>query len=398
MTGYIAPGTDSLGQSVGIFHVSTVSGGSSTNSISDGKILCGLKLFSSASGFVSGTKVLAYSTAAYGGGGTGQYYVDQSQTVGSSGSLQTFQGWSYNDTASTNCIPFNFSGVATIYAYTVTAVDSQGTEGPAGYPAAYMYQGISMTGQAQFSYGGTVTWNDTSGAPVNGPYCVKQIGGGFQPVWCGANGDANNHTYMSPTQHFEAGAFNYLVFDIQPAGSVPTFEIVPLLRSYGVNGGVDGPSPYNGSQFLPNSYCTPTLATGQWSTCKIPFTALCFGVTTVQASFQGVAQYAGTLTIHSFTSMGFAQITGCVNVTGAGIPANTYTCGSANGGAGGWTDPTAPYTGGGPWTFNVWGPNIVGTENVSTETVTLQASMAYKTGWPGSPGTFYLNNIGFTTV
>jgi hypothetical protein len=397
ITGYIAPGTDSLGQSVGILHVSTVSGGSSSNSISDGKILCGLKLISSATGFVAGTKVVAYSSAADGGGGTGNYYVDQSQTVGSSGSLQTFQGWSYNDTASTNCIPFNFSGVASIYKYSVTSVVS-GVESAPAYPAAYMYQGISMTGQAQFSYGGTVTWNDTSGAPVNGPYDVKQIGGGYQPVWCGANGDANNHTYMCPTQHFEAGGFNYLVFDIKPVGAVNTYQIVPLLRSYGVNGGVDGPSPYNSVNFTVNSYATPALAVGQWSTVKIPFSALCFGVTTVQASFQGVAQYAGKLTIHSFTTMGFAQVTGCVNVTGAGIPANTYTCGSPNGGASGWTDPQAPYTGAGPWVFNVWGPNIVGTENVTTETVTLQGSMAYKTGWPGSPGTFYLNNIGFTTV
>src|SRR6202030_3250360 len=97
ITGYIAPGTDSLGQSVGILTVTAVSGGSSKNGISDGKILCGLKLASSASGFVSGTKVVAYSTAAYGGGGMGQYYVDHSQTVGSSTSQQTFQGWSYND-------------------------------------------------------------------------------------------------------------------------------------------------------------------------------------------------------------------------------------------------------------------------------------------------------------
>ncbi len=81
ITGYIAPGTDSLGQSVGILTVTAVSGGASTNSISDGKILCGLKLSSVASGFIPGTKVLAYSTAAYGGGGTGKYYVDQSQPV-----------------------------------------------------------------------------------------------------------------------------------------------------------------------------------------------------------------------------------------------------------------------------------------------------------------------------
>jgi hypothetical protein len=408
ITGYIAPGTDSLGQSVGILTVTAVSAGSSTNSITDGKILCGLKLTSAASGFVSGTKVVAYSSASDGGGGTGNYYVDQSQTVGSSGSHQTFTGWSYNDTASTNCIPFNFSGPATIYAYTVTAVDTAGNEGPHAYPTAYMYQGISMTGQAQFSYGGTTTWNDTSGSPVSGPYDVMVVeaggGYGFQPVWCGANGDQNNHTYMNPTQHFENGAFNFFVFDIKPNDSYYTTNggptIVPIMRTFGCHGGVDTIAE---SSFNVAPYCTPPLAAGQWSRCKIPFSKLTYGTATVQATFTGVSQYAGQLTVTSITSMEFDYVAGCVYISGPGIPENSYTCGSPNGGADGWTDPQGPYTNF-PYTFNIYGPNIVGTENTGPITVQLQGSSCYKTGWtPGGSlssgqGTIFLNNIGFSTV
>jgi hypothetical protein len=407
ITGYIAPGTDSLGQSVGILTVTAVSGGSSKNGISDGKILCGLKLASSAGGFVSGTKVVAYSSAAYGGGGTGKYYVDHSQTVGSSSSPQTFQGWSYNDTASTNSIPFNFSGVATIYTYTVTAVDTQGSEGPHAYPTAYMYQGISMTGQANFSFGGTTTWNDTSGSPVNGPYdvMIAEGGGGFgfQPVWCGANGDNNNHTYMCPTQHFENGAFNFVVFDIKPAdgtynGGVGPV-IVPIMRTFGCHGGVDTIAE-QGLNIAP--YCTPPLAAGQWSHCKIPFSALTYGKASVQATFTGVGQYQGKLSVTSINSMEFKYVAGCVYVTGPGIPANSYTCGSPDGGASGWTDPQPPYSY--PAVFNIYGPNIVGTENTGAITVSMQGSSCYKQGWipntslGAGQGTIYLNNIGFSTV
>jgi hypothetical protein len=409
ITGYIAPGTDSLGQSVGILTVVSVSGGSSTNGISDGKILCGLKLSTSASGFVAGTKVVAYSTAAYGGGGTGNYYVDQSQTVGSSSSHQTFTGWAYNDTASTNAIPFDFSGVATIYAYTVTAVDTASVEGPHAYPTAYMYQGISMTGQANFSYGGNITWNDTTGAPVNGPYdvsVVQQSGGyGFQPVWCGAAGDNNNHTYMCPTQHFENGAFNFVVFDMKPndstyngGGAGPV--ISPIMRSFGCYGGADTLAD---ASINVAPYATPPFAAGQWSRVKIPFSDLGYGVGSVQGTFKGVGLYQGQITVTSINSLPMATIAGCTNITGPGIPANSYTCGGPNGGQNGWTDPQGPYTSF-PFVLNIYGPNIKGTENSGPITIALQGSSCYKQGWnpntnlSGTNGTIFLNNIGFSTV
>jgi hypothetical protein len=270
-----------------------------------------------------------------------------------------------------------------------------------------MYQGISMTGQANFSYAGTTTWNDTTGSPVNGPYDVRVVesggGYGFQPVWCGANGDANNHTYMSPTQHFENGAFNFVVFDIKPAdgtynGGVGPV-IVPIMRCFGCHGGVDSAAE-TGLNVAP--YCTPPLAAGQWSHCKIPFSALTYGKASVQATFTGVGQYQGQLSVTSINSMEFKYVAGCVYISGPGIPANSYTCGGTDGGESGWTDPQPPYKF--PAVFNIYGPNIVGTENTGPITVSMQGSSCYKQGWiPNTSlgtgeGTIYLNNIGFSTV
>jgi hypothetical protein len=411
ITGYIAPTTDTLGQSVGLLTVTAVSGGTSSNAISDHKILCGLKLFSSAGGFLSGTKVVAYQTAGTGGGGTGAYYVDLSQTVGSVGSQQTFTGWAYNDTASTNSIPFNFSGCATVYAYSVTAVDVSANEGPKAYPTCYKYQGISMTGQANFSSGGTTTWNDTTGSPVNGPFDVKivQTGGGFQfaPVWCGANGDANNHSYMCPTQHFECGAFNFYTFDIKPNDSTYNSagpKMVFPKRSFGMFGGADVVDYFS---LDVNPYCTPPLAAGQWSHCKIPFSALPYGFAFVTGHFNGIGLYEATFTVTTFSSLTCAGLSGTMQLTKSGgptIPLNTFTSGSAGGGVSNWTDPQPPYTGGGPWVFNMYGPDTLGTENPGSGTYVYQGSSCYKEGFApgitlsGTNGTIFLNNIGFATV
>src|SRR5208282_729229 len=149
-------------------------------------------------------------------------------------------------------------------------------------------------------------------------------------------------------------------------------------------------------------YCTPPLAAGQWSTCKIPFSKLLYGTASVQATFTGVGLYQGKITVTSINSMEFAYIAGCVYITGPGIPVNSYTCGGTNGGQSGWTDPQPPYSF--PCVFNIYGPNIVGTENTGPITVTLQGSSCYKTGFtPGGSlgsgqGTIFLNNIGFTTI
>jgi Chitobiase/beta-hexosaminidase C-terminal domain len=413
ITGYIAPTTDTLGQSCGLLHVTAVSGGTSTNGITDAKILNGLKLTSSASGFVAGSKIVAYETAATGGGGTGSYYVDQSQTVGSSGSPQTFTGWAFNDTAATNCCPL-FDGTVSvntpiIYNYTVTAVDASSNEGPPAYPSMYMYEGYSMTGQAQFSFGGSTTWNDTTGSPVNGPYDIMITNGGtsgygFQPTWGNANGDTNNHSYGFPPCRAEMGWANYFVFDIKPNDSTYNGgvgpNVGPVMRCFGGYQGIDTLAEQS---FNCSSFCTPALSAGQWSTCKIPFSAMGYGLATVTAVFTGTGTYQGNLHVTAISAQAMKYFAGATWVTGPGIPANTNLCGGSNGGQGGYTDPQGPYTSP-PYDFHCYGPNIIGTENTGSITVQLQASTAYKSGWTpntslsGTNGTIFLNNIGFTTV
>ena len=399
ITGYIVPGTNSFGAACGILKVTAVSGGKTA--ISDGKILPGLKLTSSASGFASGTTIVEYTTANSGGGGTGTYTVNWSQTCGSAGSPVTFTGWSYNDTVSTGCNHYNYVAPGTVYAYAVAAVDTQGDEGPHAYPSAYMYEGFSQTQNAQYSYSGVVqNFQDKTGAPVNGPYDVALTfpagGGGFQPVWGGAGPDTNG--CLCPVQHFECGAFNYLTFDIKVMDNLYEsrgLSYIPILRSYGVQGGVDAAHWCTVNVF---DYCTPKI--GEWVTCKIPFSKLNYGFAHVHGSFAATGKNYGLFTVTSWDSMTFAGLDGCATIIGPGIPTNTYT--NANN-EGGWPDPKPPYTGGGPWVFHVMSPNIVGTETGSG-TYVIQATSCYKHGWtwaggsiPDNTGAFFLNNIGFTT-
>lgn len=404
ITGYIAPGTNAYGAKCGILTVTAVSGGKT--SIADGLILPGLKLTSSASGFVAGTTIVEYTPATVGGGGAGTYTVNFSQTCGSSGAHVTFTGWSYNDTASTNCNVYNFTAPSTVYSYAVTAVDANNIEGPPAHPSAYMYQGISQTQNAQFSYGGVgQNFADTGGSPVNGPYdCAVTFptgGGGFQPVWAGAGSDTNG--CLCPVQHFECGAFKYYTFDIKFTDN--TFqtnylELVPIMRAYGVLGGVDGP---HWSVINVNDYCKPIV--NQWVTCKIPFSALPYGFLYIaSATFHVTAQYYGTLTVNAFGSSTMFGIDVCSYLIGPGLRPNLYTNGNN---MTGWPDPKAPYTGEGPWVFHFCSPNIVGNEPDVTwsgsTSYSIQGSSCYKNGFqwaanvPDNTGAFYLNNIGFTT-
>jgi hypothetical protein len=410
ITGYITPSEDPVTQydiPNGKLTVTAVSGG--TTSISDGKILCGLLLTSSASGFVAGTR-LNVAKVYTGSGGKGTYYVTNPQTCGSASSPVTFQGWSYNDTQSTNCTYPGFNAPGVIYAYAVSAVDTQGNEGPKAYPNVYQFYGYSNTLFGNFDYpaGVTQTWNDTSGAPLNGPYDTyakfTSNGGGLLMTFAGfapypPYGTGTVPGCLCPSSRLEVGAFNYLVFDIKPTDN--TFETSELqyygvTRAYGNSGGGD-----NGHWNLVDCrpYCTPPLAVGQWSHCKVPFSALTYGLSHGNGSFAATSQYNGMLTITKFTSLPCAGPDGSAYVSGPGIPPNTYINMAS------YNSNESPPSGPGPWVYKVMSPNIVGTETASGA-YTFQNTSIYKHGFQWSPsaagssnlGDWYMNNIGFSTT
>jgi hypothetical protein len=408
ITGYIVPSKDpvtALDVPNGLLHVTAVSGG--TTSISDGKILCGLLLTSSAAGFVAGTR-LNVATAYTGSGGTGTYYVTNPQTCGSAANPVTFQGWSYNDTQSTNCTYPGFNAPGVVYSYAVSAVDSQGNEGPKAYPSAYQFYGYSNTFFGNFDYDGTQTWNDTNGAPLNGPYDTyaefSTNGGGLLMTFGGfapypPYGNGTTPGCLCPSSRLEVGAFNYLVFDIKPTDN--TFQTSQLqyygvTRAYGNSGGGDSG---HWSTVDVRQYCTPPLAVGQWSHCKVPFSALTYGFSYGSGSFAATSQYNGTLTITNFTSLPCAGPDGSAYVSGPGIPPNTYINMSN------YNSNTSPPSGSGPWVYEVMSPNIVGNETGSGA-YTFQNTSIYKHGFQWSPpgshssnlGNWYMNNIGFSTV
>jgi hypothetical protein len=298
-----------------------------------------------------------------------------------------------------------YNGICSVYAYTVTAVDTASNESVPSYPSIWVYRGISYTIDSQFSYDGvTQTWNDTAGSPVNGPYDVAVNWpsgvGGFLPVMENGGDGHGNQTIFDD---LEVGAFNYMVFDIKFATSPlqTNLQLIPQSRAYGNpypagGGGVDTTANI---QFNINSYGTPVL--NQWATFKVPFSVLPWGSCVITgyivANTSGANYpYGAVLTVLSVVSQTNVGVVSAMRISDAGslTPANTYILG-----------PTSPPNFG-PGTYNITGPNITTSTNIGSSgspvTFNLFNGTVYKFGfqWGSTVPTqnAYFNNIGFTTT
>jgi hypothetical protein len=388
ITGYIAPqspGSDTY--AAGKLTVTALSGG--TTSIANGDILPGAQLFSSASGFNVNTVVNDYPGGNTGGGGTGNYLVNFSQTVGSSGSQQTFNTWTYQDTAATGCCDATYRTQGTPYTYTVSAVDSQGNEGSQATPNVYLFNGISYVQATDFG-GGATAYNSTAVTPSSaGPYVMKSTyttGGGDIPFPVfGGNGLG----CLCPPERFEIAAFTGFTFDVMVTDN--TWQTNPLLfisvmRAAGYNNSGD---TNHWSQ--PNFWSFGSPVVNTWTTIRVPFSAIAYGQMGFTASFVGTAQYTGTLTVTSFQSSGCAGIDGSAWVhqpAGSGSTlANSYIVGYSQAG--------------GTGTYTVFGPNITGSENITSRSGWVtQGTSAYKFAfqWQTNTNTvIYWDKVGLYT-
>jgi hypothetical protein len=379
---------------------SSVSGGSSTNAISDGKILAGLQLSSAASGFVAGTAITTYLNTPTGGGGTGTYAVNWPQNAGSSGSPVTFTGWAYNDTAATGAVSIGYTAPGATYVYTATAVDSASNEGPAAGANAYLFRGQAYNAGGNFDYG-TVTTNyaDHTCSSAVGPYAMlvtwpgPSDNGGFQPVYSSGNNSSLTPMGLMPLENFNSSGFQFLVMDVKvPDNTFAThpLDMAPIARGFGTTtGAVDvfltGDTDIN---IVSGSFGTPVI--GSWVTLKIPLNQTSYGTTNVQGFFVGTSQFQGTLTVTSVGTHTAAKIGGNAYVSGSGMPATSYVTGGTAGGVGSYT---------------ITGPNIVGTEVIGSSgspvAFTLNRNISYKVGtqWDGAAfagTTMCVDNYGFT--
>lgn len=395
-----AGSTTGLTFSITRLTASSVSGGSSTNAISDGKILAGLQLQSAASGFVAGTAITTYLTAATGGGGTGTYAVNWPQNAGTSGSPVTFTGWAYNDTAATGAVSIGYTAPGATYVYTAAAVDSASNVGPQAGANAYLFRGQAYNAGGNFDYG-TVKSNyaDHTCSSAVGPYAMlitwpgPSDSGGFQPVYSPGNNAASSPMGLMPLENFNSSGFQFLVMDVKvPDNTFAThpLDMAPIARGFGTTtGAVDvfltADTDIN---IVSGTFGTPVI--GSWVTLKIPLSATSYGTTSVQGFFVGTSQFQGTLTVTSVTSHTAALIGGNAYISGSSMPATSYITGGTAGGVGSYT---------------VTSPNIVGTEVIGSSgspvPFTLNRNISYKVGtqWDGAAfagTTMCVDNFGFT--
>jgi hypothetical protein len=273
----------------------------------------------------------------------------------------------YVDKNATNSNDPTWAKATTVYSYDVTAVDTQGTEGPkASQMSVYAYQnGKSNWSNYDLTYGNVVeNYSSTAGIPQGGQFDIQASfpSGGFQPT---------AHAPQAPIDDLEVGAFKYLVIDVNPGNNV-NYALQVGTVSRLPPGDVYGWGPTQ------NAFdYGPKPVANKWATYKIPLAALNMGVCPFTGSISG-----NKLRVTAVASGCFVDNAGFV--TGPGIPGGTYVLANDQTGSIG--------------TFTVAGPGINGSTNVPSASLTFQRTSLYKmTIFPNSNQTLYFNNIGFTT-
>ena len=290
-------------------------------------------------------------------------------------------GVAYSTTTSTSYADSNapgsnypdFSLPATIYAYAVSAVDSEGNEGPKAYPIAFMFYGRTTVNgpTTDLSYGDVQPnylnpYAGTSPGPYDISVAYGSGGGGWQPVTAPP---------MVPWNDLELGAFKYFTIEIMATSS--QYLTLPLYTSMVSRVPPGDAFPWQEVNIW--NYCTPAVNT--WVTCKIPLSDMTIGQTSFVGSISGT-----TLKVTSVTSGVGVDVAGYV--TGPGVPAGTYL--------------TAHGQTGSVGTFTIAGPGITNSTNIGSETMSFQRTSVYKFFFQWEcctppVTTFYSRNLGFTT-
>jgi len=268
---------------------------------------------------------------------------------------------SYVDYGATDATNGAFNAAATIYAYAVSAVDTDGNEGPQTTQTTYQVYGNGVFDWAgDYSYGVSVNYKDTGGRPESGPYDIAinvyEAYGGFQPY-------SGNSV---PQWDLETGAFDYISLDLKPTIDNQSWRLSMISR-------LPPGDVYPWAAVDINSY-GPSPVAGQWATYKIPLSALSMGKTSFKGSISG-----NTLTVTGVNSGVGVDAGGFI--TGDGVKPGTYIVGhNANGGPGTYTVSPA--------------------QNVATTSMTEQRTALYKLDIADQSGAwnnrYYIDNVRLT--
>ena len=275
----------------------------------------------------------------------------------------------------------NPHSAATVYSYNVSAVDSQGLEGPqASQMTAWWYHNGIFYANGEFSnpVGGgtsqdTTNWCSTAVASQGGT-CIAYVTSTnwWQPYSGGR---------ISPLYAMDIGAFNYLIMDIYSTAS-QSFVVAFFSR---------GPA----GDLFNNITINISATAGQWQHYKNALTPTADPDRNLGFGFgQGTGWFSGTtLTATSWVSG--VKFEPCTWVTGAGVTPNTMinqaNCAGCAGEAG---SSTGLVQDGG---YDVTQSQNVGSAAAPID-LTLQRTNAYKLHVEAKGNApYYVDNLGFTT-
>lgn len=277
----------------------------------------------------------------------------------------TATGTTYTDSGATNASVTNFGAPASIYTYSVSAVDTAGNEGPLSAKFSYWayYNGV-------FSWPGTFSattdnFSDTTGVPEEGPFDVSVTANSVSAYTQPFSGPPSTPLYA-----LDIGGFAYMTIDLKPTVANQTWRLDIISR-------VPPGDMYNNAYVqLPGKY-GPAPVVGQWATYKVPLADLAVGTNQFVGSISGT-----TLTVTAVTSGVTLQPT--MWIQGTGVAAGTYIT-------------SGPETGnGGVGTYT-----INSSQTVASTAMNGQRTAMYKFYLEDEAGlshnVYYMDNIGFTT-
>jgi hypothetical protein len=229
----------------------------------------------------------------------------------------TTTGTTYTDKAATNATVPSFGGPATVYSYSLSAVDTSGNEGPLTSDVTFwVYHNGTYFWAGDYS-DVKLNYKDTAGAPESGAYdiAVSSFAGGYAQPYSGGS--------ASPEWAADIGAFKYMILDLKPGVANQKWRLNIISRL--PQGDVYNNAPVE----LPGNY-GPAPVVGQWATYKIPLNPdLAIGTGNFVGSISGT-----TLSVSAVNTAMSVQTTAWL--FGAGISSDTTinSFGSGNGGTG----------------------------------------------------------------
>jgi len=298
---------------------------------------------------------------AWGAAAKGAYPIAHYQIYRNGSAYTTTTGLSFTDNGATKATNGAYTSAATIYSYTVAAVDTHGQEGPQTSQTTFdVYVNGVFNWEGDYSYSASASYENKSGPPVSGPYdveiLVSSAYGGFQP-YAGKT---------VPTWDMEAGSFGYISLDLKPTISGQTWRLSAISR-------LPPGDVYPWAATSITKY-GPAPKVGVWATYKIPLSALSIGKTSFTGSISGT-----TLTVTSVSSGVGVDAGGFIS--GKGVAPGTYITGfKAEGGKGTYT--------------------VHPSQNVASTSMEEQRTAVYKIDVADESGVstnhYYVDNLIFT--